>query len=166
MLPDGRAVFEATNANGTLALWATSGTAASTGPIANAATPGGFTLATVPDLDPLFDSDYYNAHNPDVAAAGLNAYQHYLAYGGAEGRSPDPFFDGAFYLQQNPDVAMSGMNPLTHFEQYGWREGRDPSLFSDSKYLQANPDVAASGIDPLLHHVQYGQAEGRAIYPA
>lgn len=115
--------------------------------------------------DPLFDGAYYLANNPDVAAAGVDPYQHFMFYGGSEGRSPDFLFDAAYYLSQNPDVAAAGANPLTHFEQYGWREGRDPSLlFSLARYLAANPDVKAVGIDPLLHYLQYGQNEGRAAF--
>lgn len=115
--------------------------------------------------DPLFSIAYYLANNPDVAAAGVDPYQHFMFYGGREGRSPDPLFDAAYYLSQNPDIAAAGLNPLVHFEQYGWREGRDPSLlFSSAKYLAANPDVKATGIDPLLHYLQYGQYEGRSAF--
>lgn len=115
--------------------------------------------------DPLFNSAYYLANNPDIVAAGVDPYQHFMFYGGGEGRNPDFLFDAAYYLSQNPDVAAAGVNPLTHFEQYGWREGRDPSLlFSVSRYLAANPDVKAVGIDPLLHYLQYGQNEGRTAF--
>jgi hypothetical protein len=115
--------------------------------------------------DPLFDAAYYLAHNPDVAAAGADPLQHYLAYGWKEGRDPSACFDTNYYLKQNPDVAAAGVNPLVHFETHGWREGRQPSLvFDDAKYLAANPDVAAAGVDPLQHFMTYGQNEGRASF--
>ena len=115
--------------------------------------------------DPLFDVAFYLAQNPDVAAAGVDPYQHYMTTGWKEGRNPDALFDDRYYLTQNPDVAAAGVNPLTHFEQNGWREGRQPSLlFDDAKYLSANPDVKAAGIDPLLHYIQSGQTEGRASF--
>ena len=165
VLPDGRAVFDLEDASGNTTLWATSGTASSTAPISSAALYGYPTTATVADTDPLFDSTYYLANNPDVAASSISAFQHYLTYGANEGRSPDPLFDSQYYLDQNPDVKASGINPLLHFEQYGASEGRDPSLlFSDSKYLAAYPDVAASGMDPLQHYIEYGQAEGRMTF--
>ena len=128
--------------------------------------PGSSQASTVIAIDdPLFSSAYYLANNPDVAAAGVDPYQHFMFHGGSEGRNPDPLFDAAYYLSQNPDVAAAGANPLVHFEQYGAREGRDPSLlFSLAKYLTANPDVKAAGIDPLLHYLQYGQNEGRAAF--
>ena len=115
--------------------------------------------------DPLFDVAFYLNRNPDVAAAGVDPYQHYMTSGWKEGRNPDAFFDDRYYLTQNADVAAAGVNPLTHFEQSGWREGRQPSLlFDDAKYLSANLDVRAAGVDPLLHYIQNGQAEGRASF--
>ncbi len=115
--------------------------------------------------DPLFDVAYYLAHNADVAAAGVDPYQHYMAIGWKEGRNPDGWFDDKYYLTQNPDVAAAGVNPLLHFEQNGWREGRQPSLlFDDAKYLTANPDVRAAGLDPLQHYIQNGQAESRVSF--
>ncbi len=117
--------------------------------------------------DPLFDPVYYLAHNPDVAAARVDPYMHYMTFGWREGRNPDAFFDTRYYETSNPDVAAAGVNPLQHFEQHGWQEGRQPSLvFSDAWYLEANPDVKAAGVDPLLHYVQFGMTEGRqAVAP-
>ena len=109
-----------------------------------------------------FDAAFYLAHNPDVAAAHVDPYLHYLMYGAREGRDPNPYFDTQYYLSQNPDVAAAGVNPLLHYELYGWKEGRDPSaLFDTRAYLTANPDVAAAGVSPLLHFLAYGIYEGR-----
>ena len=130
--------------------------------------PGGtvITLADPPPYispDPLFDAAYYLANNPDVAAAGVDPYQHYITTGWKEGRNPSALFNTNYYEQQNPDVRAAGVNPLLQFEQSGWKEGRNPSaLFDTNDYLAANPDVKAAGIDPLLHYVLAGQAEGRA----
>ena len=115
--------------------------------------------------DALVDPAYYLASNPDVAAAGVNATQHYETYGWDEGRNPDPLFNTNYYLAQNPDVAAAGVDPMLHYEEYGWKEGRNPSAsFSTDKYLTANPDVGAAGIDPLVHFEQYGSHEGRLIW--
>jgi hypothetical protein len=111
-----------------------------------------------------FDSSFYLAHNPDVAAAGLDAFTHYQLYGWKEGRNPDGFFDITFYLQHNPDVAAAHIDALAHYELYGWKEGRDPSAsFSTLGYLAANPDVKLAGMDPLDHYLLYGLAEGRHL---
>ena len=174
VLPNGKAIFSITLPTGYGASYATDGTAAGTGQFSTMGPYGGAVVATAADAnagappaspDPRFDTGYYLAHNPDVAASGIDPYQHYLALGGTEGRNPDAFFDSRYYLQQNPDVAAAGVNPLQHYEQYGWHEGRDPSLvFSVSKYLSANPDVAAAGTDPLQHFIQYGTHEGRMAF--
>ncbi len=129
---------------------------------------GGTVLATthVLNAEPDFDAAYYLAHNPDVAAAGVDPLQHYLTYGWKEGRDPNAYFSTRWYLAQNPDVAAAGVNPLEHFEYYGWKEGRDPSPnFSLSKYLAANPDVKAAGVDPLQQFLTAGQAQGRVAVP-
>lgn len=116
--------------------------------------------------DPLIDSAYYYAQNPDIRSGGLDATDHFLANGWTEGRNPDAFFDVSYYLSHNPDVSAAHIDPLLHYEADGWREGRDPSAaFSTSKYLAAYSDIRAGGIDPLLHYVQYGRAEGRMAFP-
>lgn len=115
-----------------------------------------------PPQDPLFDAAFYLARNPDVAAAGVDPYQHFLAYGWKEGRDPSPLFSTSYYLAHNPDVAKAGVDPLLHFENYGWHEGRNPdALFDTNYYLAQNPDVAKAGVDPLLHFAAFGWHEGR-----
>ena len=113
----------------------------------------------------LFDPAYYLAQNPDVKAAGVDPYQHYISSGFKEGRDPNQFFSTSYYLKNNPDVAAAGINPLLHFEANGYAEGRDPSsLFSLADYLAAYPDVKAAGLNPLLHFVTSGRAEGRSAF--
>lgn len=125
-------------------------------------TSGGKVIA-----DPLFDAALYLKQNPDVAAAGVDPYQHYMTQGWKEGRNPSALFNTNYYLNQNPDVKAAGVNPLTHFETYGWLEGRDPSVgFSVSSYLTANGDVKAAGVDPLVHYLQNGRLEGRTAFAA
>lgn len=64
----------------------------------------------------LFDAAWYLAENPDVAAAGAEPLEHYLAFGGREGRHPSPYFNGPAYLEANPRLKelaeVSGMSPL------------------------------------------------------
>ena len=158
------AILSLANAGGTVAQLKLAGTYA-TNAFQITTRPGGYADITLAAPDPLFDAAYYLAQNHDVAAAGIDPYQHYITNGWHEGRAPDAWFDSAYYLAQNPDVAAAGLNPMLHFEQYGWKEGRQPSLlFDDAKYLAANPDVKAAAIDPLQHFLQSGQAEGRATF--
>ena len=116
--------------------------------------------------DPIFDAAWYLAHNPDVAAAHVDPFQHYMTFGWREGRDPSPYFHTVYYLNQNPDVAAAGVNPLTHFETNGFAEGRDPSVdFSLAAYRAANPQVPAS-FDPLVDFLHAGLALGRMAFTA
>jgi ELWxxDGT repeat protein len=171
---NGQAVFQANDGVHGMELWITDGTVAGT-TLLKDTNPGSangnaqhfvtisVTVPNPPVADPLFDTAYYLAHNPDVATSGVDPYVQYMTVGWQQNRNPNAWFDSRFYLTQNPDVAAAGVNPLTHFENSGWKEGRQPSLlFSDSAYLTANPDVAAAGLDPLEHYIRFGQFEGRA----
>jgi len=75
---------------------------------------------------PWFDRDWYNEHYADVAAAGIDAVEHYHDHGWSEGRDPGPYFSSRFYLDTYPDAATSGMVPLLHFTRYGLKEGHLP----------------------------------------
>ncbi|HWX46995.1 MAG TPA: hypothetical protein VNZ61_02940 [Roseomonas sp.] len=111
----------------------------------------------------LFDVPYYLDNNKDVATSSMDALEHFMRFGAAEGRDPNAFFDVSFYLNQNPDVLAAGVNALEHYMASGWHEGRAASFaFDGDAYLAANPDVAAAGMDPLLHYLHYGEAEHRA----
>lgn len=72
----------------------------------------------------LFDGAWYLRANPDVADAGFDPAEHYLAFGFVERRNPSRGFDGAFYLEQNQDVSLAGNNPLLHYLKHGKAEGR------------------------------------------
>ena len=115
-----------------------------------------------PPTDPLFDAVFYLARNPDVKAAGVDPFVHYMNNGWREGRDPSALFSSSFYLATNPDVKAAGINPLTHYEQNGAAEGRNPDAwFDDRYYLTQNPDVKAAGANPLLHFINNGWSEGR-----
>jgi ectoine hydroxylase-related dioxygenase (phytanoyl-CoA dioxygenase family) len=95
-------------------------------------------------LTPLeFDGHAYLEANPDVAASGGDALQHYIYYGRFEGR------------------------PL-RIEQRIKREQRLAQLpegFDASLYLAANLDVAAAAVDAIDHYLDHGRAEKRPIRP-
>ncbi|MBV8911987.1 MAG: glycoside hydrolase family 99-like domain-containing protein [Acetobacteraceae bacterium] len=71
------------------------------------------TVSPVPEFDP----QYYLQHAPDVAAAGMDPFEHYLVTGAAEGRPPSADFDPVFYrrtyLRDRPNA-----NPLLHYRQH------------------------------------------------
>ena len=117
--------------------------------------------------NPLFEARWYIEQNPDVGAAGLDAYRHFRRFGITDGRDPNPWFHTAWYLEHNPDVRESGSDPLDHYLHHGAAEGRDPSpMFTTDWYLAQNPDVRASGMNPLVHYLRHGRSEGRPPRPA
>ena len=63
----------------------------------------------------LFDRSWYVVHYPEVLCSGVDAIDHFIAYGGILGFSPGPAFDAAQYLKRHPDIANAGINPLVHY---------------------------------------------------
>ena len=123
------------------------------------APPGALTTANG------FDYVYYLQNNPDVAAAGVDPYQHFQQFGWKEGRNPNAFFDTAGYLSNYADVKAANVDPLDHYNQFGWHEGRDPSTgFDTTSYLTNYADVDAAHINPLTHFLQFGMNEGRSAF--
>lgn len=109
-----------------------------------------------------FDPYFYLQTYPDIRAAGIDPYTHWLDFGAAENRLPNRYFDTAWYRQTYG--LASGVNPLTEYHTTGWTLGRNPSLaFSTTGYHQAYPDT--SSIDPLWHLLRFGYAEGRSAVP-
>ncbi|MCU1275214.1 MAG: hypothetical protein JWO48_2645 [Bryobacterales bacterium] len=76
--------------------------------------------------NPYFDSEWYLAVNPDVAASGINPLVHFVRYGAREGRNPSLLFDIYYYCRQYPKIAASGINPLEHFLSVGLADGATP----------------------------------------
>jgi len=76
------------------------------------------------EVSGLFDAESYLSDNDDVARGGLDPLNHFLLYGGLEGRRPSAHFNSSRYLDENPDVKSTNFNPLVHFILYGLLEGR------------------------------------------
>ena len=118
-----------------------------------------------------FDAVWYLQKYPDVAASGMDPYQHYVLAGKSEGRQPS-----AAVLPRSPlkkvRIFRSGL--LSAVRQAGGvrkavekvvtvakRDGWFVPDFDEAFYLDMYPDVRESGIDPYEHFVQHGKAEGR-----
>ena len=138
----------------------------------------------------LFDPDWYRATYPEVAAAGWDPVDHYLAVGATGRTSPGPNFDAAAYLAANPDVAADGSNPLLHYIEHGRRERRplvrqEPvaedaerrwvatrdaiaasGLFDPAWYLARHPELRDTGWDPLDHVTTFGAEQRTSPGPA
>ncbi len=119
------------------------------------------------DRSGLVSDGFYNIHNPDVRASGIDPEVHYGLFGWREGRDPNPSFSTLGYRAANPDVASAATDPLAAYHAGGWRAGSDPGANFDAQlYLMRNPDVRAAGLDPLAHYLDFGRYEGRAAETA
>lgn len=76
----------------------------------------------------IFDVNWYLEKYPDVADEKIDPFEHYLIYGGFEGRDPGPGFSSEWYLRSYSDVKIAGMNPLIHYIKYGMKERRPLNL--------------------------------------
>ena len=103
-------------------------------------------------------TEYLDA-NPDIRAAELNPWLHFIRSGRFEDRplrpieaqgqeaygpltlqqtleeAARPLVDSVFYSFTNPDVEVIGLTPAEHFMRFGWREGRIPAPWFDVDYL-------------------------------
>lgn len=143
-------------------------------------------------IEQHFDAKFYLACNPDVAEAGLDPLDHFVAYGWQEGRNPTPWFSIAEHLERNPELRQQRINPFYHFlqsqaqhaisgaaaagsEPDPGKTAPDPTPdaersvvaphFDAVYYIASNGDVAASRTDPLEHFLKYGWREHRNPAP-
>jgi hypothetical protein len=98
---------------------------------------------------PLFDSAYYLRMYPDVAAAGIDPYLHYIQHGAGEGRKPHALFDTSYYVENHKELAASDVNPLLHYCESGARQGWDPHPLFDTAYYVGQTKLAGTGKNPF-----------------
>ena len=102
----------------------------------------------------LFDEAWYLAAHPDIAQAGINAFEHFFDYGYTEGRKPNSYFDPLWYLATYPDVHDTGLQPLFHYAFYGEREGRRPCPLFDPVWYRQHYALQGSE-NALGHYLQH-----------
>jgi len=71
---------------------------------------------------PDFDVAHYLSRSPDVRAARMDPFEHYLHQGAMEGREPMPGFDGVFYRERYLRD-LPGTNPLLHYRLHRHEPG-------------------------------------------
>lgn len=110
-------------------------------------------------LDPAkdFSTTQYLADHPDVAAAGVNPFAHYLSQGRKEGRSARP----AEKAPGEPRAQQLKREKQRSRKSNDHQRDLASTAFDANYYLAANPDVAAAGVDPLDHFLNTGWREGR-----
>lgn len=131
-----------------------------------------------------FNTDEYLAANPDVAAAGVNPFTHYLHFGAAEGRAPSnsfpsfASFDSAAYLAANPDLGAAGIDTpneaYAHFVIFGQFESRpgapavDTGVPGVTKALTTGVDVldGTSGNDTFVGYINTTAASTDSTFTA
>lgn len=92
----------------------------------------------------LFRADWYLQRYPDVRAAGIDPWQHYLANGAAEGRDPGPDFNTAWYLKQCPQAREGDVPALMHYLKVGRHLGYEaghPTLTGRQPHRPGRPTV-------------------------
>jgi hypothetical protein len=78
-----------------------------------------------------FDSAFYRERYPDVVAARMHPFAHYLLHGAAEGRKPNPWFDPDYYLTRSPAARQRGGDPFVDYLAHGRRERVSPHPLLD-----------------------------------
>jgi hypothetical protein len=73
-----------------------------------------------------FDAAFYRERYPEVIAAGMHPFAHYLLHGAAEGRKPNPWFDPDYYLAGSASARRRGGDPFLDYLEHGRREGASP----------------------------------------
>ena len=107
----------------------------------------------------MFDERFYAERYPDVVAAGVDLLDHFITYGGAEGRHPGYSFNSKWYLNENADVRSSGINPLVHYLEHGRDEGRRRrSLGEATGAIGAHVDASAAPTSKSLAGAEQDEA--------
>jgi hypothetical protein len=90
----------------------------------------------------LFDPAFYLERYPDVAAARMHPFAHYLLNGAAEGRKPNPWFDPDYYLARSPEarsrVDLDGRDPFVDFLEHAVKEHSSPHPLCDGVHQSAS----------------------------
>ena len=114
---------------------------------------------------PYFDITEYLNRYPDVAAAEMDAFEHFSRHGWREGRWASAYFDALWYANAYLDT-NDGIDPISHYANGGWRQGTRPNPYFDAEwYLNTYLDVKEAGVEPLDHYVNWGWKEGRNPSP-
>lgn len=100
----------------------------------------------------LFDAAFYLQKYPDVAAAQMNPWLHYLKHGIAEGRKPNPLFEPDYYLTMCPEARSSGSGPLMYFVEAPGGGASPHPLFDCEAYRRTHPEIITKGRNPLVHY--------------
>lgn len=132
-----------------------------------------------------FDDELYLSRNPDVAASGMSAREHFLGAGLREGRTIKDVStaqttvvdEDNFKVAEHPptanvhNVEQVDQVPAVVDTEVMFAAPEQPEAhekksiaekpFDVSFYLAMYPDIANCGMDPKQHYLMHGQYEGR-----
>lgn len=122
------------------------------------------------------DEEYYFANYPDVASAGMSAYEHYCNHGWREGRNPSADFHTLYYAQKYLGGGQLSENPLLHFSKVGnkrriattpqsrveWElvQKQAVAYLFDKDFYRQKYGPHLSGLDPVDHYFEFGWKDG------
>lgn len=86
-----------------------------------------------------FDARFYRERYPDVIAAKMWPFAHYLLHGAAEGRKPNAWFDPDYYLARSAAARRRGGDPFVDYLRHGRSEGASPHWLKDGRALNGPP---------------------------
>ena len=89
-----------------------------------------------------FDDAFYRKKYPEVVAAGMNPFLHYLLHGASEGRKPCAWFEPDYYLARSKAARERGGDPFLDDLKHGRRERSSPHPLWDGS---ASPGAVAKG---------------------
>ncbi|MBV1868829.1 MAG: glycosyltransferase family 4 protein [Marinosulfonomonas sp.] len=106
-------------------------------------------------IDQELDPDYYARRYSDLQNISKDLSDHFLRFGGKEGRNPSPYFDTKAYFGRYPEVKKSNENPLFHYLAYGKKNGYWPGRFApaDPRVHEISQELAM-GPDELINQVE------------
>lgn len=118
---------------------------------------------------PVFNADYYNKMNPDVAAHKVDATAHWLASGIKEGRPSAPNFHVKEYVANYSDLArVFGSNypdAVKHYFNSGIEEGRHGTAASKKAVDDLNAKIADLENQLKAKQAQSQQQASESVQP-
>ncbi|WP_144259749.1 hypothetical protein [Methylocystis sp. ATCC 49242] len=127
--------------------------------------PRPLTLTEERSLRRLVAADWYRTAYPDIAAADVDAFDHYMVTGWREGRDPNPWFAAAWYRKANGIEPLCEAPELSHFVRVGAARGLSPHPDLDlARYAQIHFGEPASA-RALAHLVKNWSDPAFWIFP-
>ena len=112
----------------------------------------------------VFRPDWYLRHHRDLATAGIDPVDHFLAYGVREDRDPSILFNSAWYRERYQ--VLQGDSALVHYLEVGHRHGHDPSPSFDTRWYRLVAGDIPRDVSPLEHYFTSGWKRGLSPHPA